>query len=109
MSASDQDGQVGRIYRPAKTSTQSGRAASAGWVLEYAARPGARTDPLTGYVGGSDPLQQVRLRFPGEKEALEFARENGIEVRVIKSAIRSVRPGSYADNFRYDRKAPWTH
>jgi hypothetical protein len=97
-----------RIYQPAKTAMQQGRGKSR-WVLE--SEPAARRapEPLMGWIGSSDTRRQVRLRFDSREEAVAYAERNGLTYVVQESQPRSVRPKSYADNFRHDRIGRWTH
>jgi hypothetical protein len=90
---------VARIYQPAKTATQSGRAKTRGWLLEMEPKSRREADPLCGWIGSDDTEQQVQLRFPDVGSAIAFARRNGIEYRVEKPHQRVVRPKSYSDNF----------
>lgn len=92
-----------RIYRPAKTATQSGRAGTRRWVLEPEAESPPEVDSLMGWTGSSDTGSQVRLYFDTAEAAVAHARANGMDYEV--AAPREARPptGSYADNFRYDR------
>lgn len=90
-----------RIYQPAKTAMQSGRAKTRDWLLEYAPTP-KQVDPLTGWTGSVDTLGQVRLRFPTREAAEEFAREKGLSYEVELPKPRKPRLKSYADNFRFD-------
>ena len=97
---------LARIYRPAKTAMQSGRAKTRKWVLEY--EPASRRDPdsLMGWSSARDTLDQVQLRFDTLDEALAYANKNGIEYTVIEPHARTPKAKSYADNFRYDRVRP---
>ena len=53
-----------RIYRPAKTAMQSGKAKTADWVLEFEAEAARRLDPLMGWTGAEETTPgQVRLKF----------------------------------------------
>jgi hypothetical protein len=90
---------VARIYRPARTATQSGRAKTLRWVLEMEPRSRKEADPLCGWLGSDDTEQQVQLRFPSKEAAIAYARRQGIEFRVHEPHERVVRPKSYADNF----------
>ncbi|HEX3860353.1 MAG TPA: ETC complex I subunit [Stellaceae bacterium] len=94
---------LARIYRPAKTAMQSGRAKTSRWLLEY--EPGSRRDPdpLMGWSSAQDTLNQVQLRFDTLDEAIAFAGKHGLEYTLIEPQARSVKTKSYADNFRYDR------
>ena len=98
-----------RIYRPAKTATQSGRARSNRWVLEFSTALAQRRDSLMGWAGQGDTRRQVRLEFDSEAEAVAFARRNGLTYAVEPARERRIRAKSYADNFRYGREGNWTH
>ena len=90
---------VARIYQPAKTATQSGRAKTRRWVLEMEPKSPKAADPLCGWIGSDDTEQQVQLHFPTKDAAIAYARRQGIEFRVHEPHTRVVRPKSYADNF----------
>ena len=92
-----------RIYRPAKTAMQSGRALTRKWVLDYEPASRREPDPLMGWSSARDTLNEVRLRFDTLDEALNFATRHGLEYTLIEPQARSPKPKSYADNFRYDR------
>ena len=98
-----------KIYRPAKTATQSGRARSNRWVLEFPTALAQRRDSLMGWAGQGDTRRQVRLEFDSEAEAIAFARRNGLTYAVEPPRERRIRAKSYADNFRYGREGNWTH
>ena len=90
-----------RIYRPAKTAMQSGRAKTRYWLFEYDPTP-KQIDPLMGWTGSMDTLNQVRLRFPSQEAAVEFAKERGIPYEVEAPHTPRTQAKSYADNFRFD-------
>ncbi len=92
-----------RIYRPAKTAMQAGRAKTRKWVLDYEQATPRRPDPLMGWSSAEDTLNQVQLRFDALEEAIAFAEKNGLDYTVIDPHKSVFRPKSYADNFRYDR------
>ncbi|MGF9691181.1 MULTISPECIES: ETC complex I subunit [unclassified Rhizobium] len=98
-----------KIYRPAKSAMQSGKAKTHLWVLEFDQEEPRRIDPILGYTSSSDMQQQVRLNFETLEQAQAYAEREGIEYRVImpKEAARQVV--SYSDNFKYSRLQPWTH
>jgi hypothetical protein len=98
-----------RIYSPAKTAMQSGTAKTGYWVLEFEPESPRRIDPLMGYTTSSDMKSQVRLTFDTREEAVAYAQNNGIAYRVEEPKEARRRQISYSDNFRYDRKTPWTH
>ncbi len=92
-----------RIFQPAKTAMQSGRAAARRWRLEYDAEQAREIDPLMGWTSSADMPQQVSLSFESRDDAVAFAEKNDIPYHVEEPHMRSVRPKSYAENFRYDR------
>ena len=98
-----------RIYKPAKTAMQSGKARTKNWVLEYEPESPRAPDPLMGWTSSADMRQQIELEFDSKEEAVAYAEKNGIPYSVFEPQPQVARPKSYADNFRFDRKIPWTH
>jgi hypothetical protein len=98
-----------RIYSPARTAMQSGKANTGDWLLEYEPEKPRRIDPLMGYTSSGDMRSQIRLSFDTREEAVAYAERNGIAYRVEEPKEPKRRQISYSDNFRYDRKTPWTH
>lgn len=92
-----------RIYKPAKTAMQSGRANTREWVLEFEPAQRKSPDPLMGWVGSGDTPQQVRLSFATKEEAVAYCKRRRIDHEVYEPKERAVRPKSYASNFRWDR------
>jgi hypothetical protein len=98
-----------KIYRPAKTAMQSGKAKTHLWVLEYDQEQARVIDPVMGYTGSGDMNQQVRLSFETREAAEDYAKRNGIAYRVIEPKESTRKQVAYSDNFRFARKQPWTH
>ena len=98
-----------KIYRPAKTAMQSGKAKTHIWVLEFDQEQARVIDPLMGYTGSSDMNQQVKLNFETRELAEAYAQRKGIDYRVIEPKEVTRKSLSYTDNFRYTRQQPWTH
>lgn len=100
-----------RIYQPARNAMTSGQGRTRTWVLEFAPDGGKTIDPLMGWTGSSDTLQQVRLRFSSKQAALDYAAEHGIEATVTEPHKRkfNIRAGGYGENFAPNRRSAWTH
>ena len=98
-----------RIYRPSKSAMQSGKARTKSWVLEYEPERPRQLDPLMGWTGSSDMLQQVTLEFDTSEEAMAYAEAHAIPYQVFEPHAPRPRAKSYSENFRYDRKVPWSH
>ncbi len=98
-----------RIYRPAKTAMQSGKAKTHLWVLEFDQEQPRKIDPIMGYTSSRDMNQQVKLWFETQEQAEAYAQRNGIDYRVILPKESTRKAVSYSDNFRFSRTQPWTH
>ena len=100
---------LARIYRPAKTAMQSGKAKSLDWRLEFEPASARTLDPLMGLTSSTDMTGQVRLRFDSEEEAVAYAERHGIPFRLHEPNDPPMILKAYADNFAPGRKQPWTH
>ncbi|UYO00040.1 MAG: ETC complex I subunit [Devosia sp.] len=98
-----------RIYRPARNAMQSGKGKSRNWVFVYEPEVARSIDPLMGYTSSSDMQQQIKLSFETLEEAEAYAKRNGIPYSVQAAHDATPKKVSYPDNFRSDRKTPWTH
>ena len=99
-----------KIYRPAKTAMQSGRAGTKEWVLEFEPETAPRSiDPLMGWTRLSDMREEVRMEFNTREAAVEFAKRNKIPHRVVEPREPRRVIKSSGSNFASGRKRPWTH
>jgi hypothetical protein len=89
-----------RIFQRLKNAMQSGKARTGEWVLEFESDRRKRPDPLTGWSGGANPQEQVRLTFPTLEAAKAYAERHGIDHHVVPPALPKLKLQSYADNFR---------
>jgi hypothetical protein len=100
---------LARIYKPARTAMQSGKAATEKWVLEYEPEIRPAADPLMGYTSQVDTRQQLRLEFDTRDLAIAYAERNAIPYTASPAHEPTPKKMSYSDNFRYGRPQPWTH
>jgi hypothetical protein len=98
-----------RIYKPARTAMQSGKARTKEWILEFEPEAPREVEPLMGWTSSRDMKSQIHLRFPSKEAAVAYARKHGIPFHVLDPGKKKRRPKSYAENFRYGRKVAWTH
>jgi hypothetical protein len=100
---------VARIYRPAKTAMQSGKAKAKDWRLDFAPESARLADPLIGWPQSRDMKGEISLSFDSREEAIAYAQTHGIPFRVTepKQVKRVLK--AYADNFATNRKQSWTH
>ena len=87
-----------KIYKPTKTAMQSGRGKTKNWILEFYTRDSA-TNPLMGWETSDDTMSEVILEFSSKEKAVEYAKLNNIDFKVIEPKKREFVIKSYADNF----------
>ncbi|MFL2889284.1 MAG: ETC complex I subunit [Pelagibacteraceae bacterium] len=90
-----------KIYIPSKTAMQSGIGKKRYWVLEFETND-TFTSPLMGWESSDDTLGEVKLKFSSKDKALDYAKKNNINFRLIEPKIKSFVIKSYADNFTKD-------
>ena len=100
---------MARIYKPARTAMQSGQAKTKEWVLDYEPEEPRQIEPLMGWTSSGDMRQQVQLRFDSVEEAIAYCRRHRIAYQVSHPKPPARRGISYADNFAFTRRDPWTH
>ena len=98
-----------RIFQPAKTAMQSGRANTHRWVVEFEPTAARQVEPLMGWTSSKDTRGQLRLWFDSKAEAVAYAEKHGLMFTLEEPRPHKVRAKAYADNFRYDRRGRWTH
>ena len=98
-----------RIYQPAKTAMQSGRAQTRQWVVEFAPGAAQSPDSLMGWAGGGDTRQQIKMRFDSRDEAIAYAERRGLDYEIEEPRQPAMRIKSYSDNFKRGRDTNWTH
>ncbi len=62
-----------------------------------------------GWSSSADMNSQVRVSFETQAEAVAYAQAHGVAFELIPSNARRQIVKAYADNFAFQRKAPWTH
>ena len=88
---------------------QSGKAKTHLWMLEFEPESAKQVEPLMGYTSSSDMRSQVRLTFETKEQAIDYAERNEILFRVEEANVPKRARVAYSDNFKYDRRQPWTH
>ena len=89
-----------RIYQRYRNAMQSGKARTDEWVLEFESRRPKRPDPLTGWSGGAETQEQVKLAFPTAEAARAYAERNGVDYHLVPPAQPKLKLQSYSDNFK---------
>ena len=91
---------VARISELERKTTQSGKANTGRWLLEFEREAGMRADPLTGWNGSRDTRPQVRLNFPTKEAAIAYATQRGLDFHLVPANPTKLKIQAYADNFR---------
>ena len=87
-----------KIYKPAKTTMQSGLGKNDKWVIEYITKnPGI--NPLMGWESSTDTLSELKLEFSTKESAIDYAKRNKIIFEVVDPKQRKFLKKSYSDNF----------
>lgn len=89
-----------RIYRRTKNPTQSGKAHVQTWVFEFTRAQPKAHDPLTGWWGSGDTLEQVALTFPSRERAEAYAAAHAIAFDTVPETEHKLKLQAYSDNFR---------
>ena len=87
-----------KIYKPSKTSMQSGLSKYDKWIIEFKTK-NTGINPLMGWESSSDTLSELSLEFSTKEQAIEYAKKNNIDFELIESKERKFIKKSYSDNF----------
>jgi hypothetical protein len=91
---------IARISELDRKTTQSGKANSGRWLLEFEREQPLRADPLTGWNGSGDTRPQVRLNFASKEAAIAYCQKHGLDYHIVPAAPLRMKIQAYADNFR---------
>ncbi len=83
---------VACIDRPSRSAMTSGRARTKGWRFRFDRRSAPVIEPLMGWTGGDDTLQQVELTFPTLDAAVRHAERQGLAYRLRGEERQSRAP-----------------
>jgi|TARA_Y100000031_G_scaffold130692_1_gene150524 NADH dehydrogenase (ubiquinone) Fe-S protein 4 len=87
-----------KIYKPSKSSMQSGTKKFNKWIVEFISeKPGI--NPLMGWESSTDTYSELKLEFSSKKLAIEYTKKNKINYELIEPKLRKINKKSYADNF----------
>ena len=87
-----------KIYKPSKTSMQSGIGKTKNWILEYIDKK-TGINPLMGWESSTHTLSEVKLEFSTKENAIRYAKKNKLSFELIEPKEKKIIKKSYADNF----------
>jgi len=91
---------IARILEQERKTTQSGKATSGKWILEFEREQPLRPDPLTGWNGSGDTNPQVRIAFGSSDAAIAYCQKHGLDYHLVPAPPVRLKIQAYADNFR---------
>ena len=77
---------------------QSGRGKQNKWILEYEVK-NPKTNLLMGWESSEDTYSEIKLEFDKKEKAIEYAKKNKINFKLILPKSRKFVIKSYSDNF----------
>ncbi len=86
------------IYKPAKTSMQSGVGKTKKWVLKFKDEKSG-VNPLMGWESSTNMLTELNLEFSSKDQAIKYAKKNNISYELIEFKNKKIVKKSYANNF----------
>ena len=98
-----------KIYKPSKTAMQSGLGKTKKWLAEYISNVDSTKDSLMGWNSSLDTHSQVKIFFDTKEQAISWANKNNYHFFIEEPKVKIIKPKSYASNFDFYRKEPWTH
>ena len=98
-----------KIYKPSKSSMQSGLGKTKQWLAEYISEKDKTKDSLMGWNSSVDTKEQIKIFFGTKEQAIEWSKKNNEQFILIEPKERKIKPKNYASNFDMSRKEPWTH
>ncbi|SGY19457.1 BQ5605_C014g07653 [Microbotryum silenes-dioicae] len=95
-----------RIFRPSPPSSQSAKATSHHWRIDWDILQGAGRweNPLMGWASTADYLQGTHLKFNTKDAAIHFCEKQGYQYFVQEPQQAKFKPKSYASNYNYSAK-----
>ena len=97
-----------KIYKPTKTSMQSGIGKTKKWIFEYI-DDSISINPLMGWESSTNTLSELKLFFDTKDQAIEWAKKNNYQYFIEEPKSKKIKPKNYASNFDINRKESWTH
>ncbi len=87
-----------KIYKPTKTSMQSGLKKYDKWIIEFLTKD-TGINPLMGWESSTDTMSEVKLEFSTKELAISYAKKYKIDFELIEPKERKILKKSYSDNF----------
>ena len=87
------------IFKPSKSAMQSGLMNTKKWCLSNCNIDEIYVSSKFGWIGSTNPEQQIKLFFDSMEDAENFAKKNSYDFEIIKPKKRKILKKSYSENF----------
>ncbi|KAK4702455.1 NADH dehydrogenase (ubiquinone) Fe-S protein 4, partial [Phenoliferia sp. Uapishka_3] len=96
-----------RIFRPSAPSTQSAKATSHHWRIDWDILQGGGRweNPLMGWASSADYMQGTHIKFNTKEDAIHFCEKQGYGFYVQEPQVAKFKTKTYAHNYVYSDKA----
>ena len=98
-----------KIYKPSKSSMQSGLGKTKKWIAEYISEEETLKDNLMGWNSSLDTKSQIKIFFDTKEQAIDWAKNNDYQFFLDEPKQKKIKIKSYASNFDTNKKESWTH
>ncbi len=89
-----------RIFKPAKSAMQSGKAGNKKWCVKPIEEKNLRhVNELMHWVSVDSTMSELNFEFASKEEAIDFAKKSGFEFVVEEPHAPKLQKKAYADNF----------
>lgn len=90
-----------RIFKPSRSSAQSGFAQTKQWILEFAPAKSQDIDPIMGWSSSSDLYSsQVKLYFDSMEEAVDYAKRSKLDFTIAQPHQATQKIKSYVNMYK---------
>ncbi len=88
-----------KIYQPARSATQSGKARKK-WIIKICEDKNIRhLDQLMKWTSVENTLSELDFEFNSKEDAINFAKEKNFDYTIIEPQKPTLKKKSYAENF----------
>lgn len=89
-----------KIYKPSKSSMQSGVSNTSFWIIESLEVENKTIDSRFCWRSSTNTLEQIKLKFKTLKDAVSYANKQKLMYRIEEPKKQKKFYKSYADNFK---------
>ena len=89
-----------KIFKKYKSPTQSGKANTNLWIMEFLSNNDRFQEQIMGWTGSINMYpNEVKLQFKNKEEAINFAKKNKLEFFVQESNKQKFTIKTYVNNY----------